>query len=194
MEEGRPRGLFDNWLVKPAYMPLSPPLPIDYNELLWPSGRFSSLSARVLGGHRIDLSIPGNRSRRRPMPGAARLSATEACIQLLPRGRPRTVRDAGAPAGSVLRGSGFSNRGVRLRVLEGQPPGADGSVRGAFVLLDVGDNRHSQALEAFLGVRTDAAEVLAAIRGIAGACVNVANTNILVAESGGQAPEEDRYE
>jgi hypothetical protein len=51
-----------------------------------------------------------------------------------------------------------------LRVLERQAIGTEGPVRGPFVLLDAGDNKHADALSGLLGKTTDAAEVLRAIR------------------------------
>jgi hypothetical protein len=93
-----------------------------------------------------------------------------------------TVNDSGAAAGSVLRGAVPNNQGLRLRVLEDQAPGREGPVAGRFVLLDAGDNKHADALEALLHRETDAAEVLAALRRRRPGCVSVANTNILTAE------------
>jgi hypothetical protein len=100
---------------------------------------------------------------------------------------PHTVKNQGAPAGSVLCGSGISNGGLRLRIVEKQPPGRDGPIQGAFVILDAGNNRHARALAALLGRTTNAAEVLAVIRREHTACVNVANTNVLTAEQEEQA-------
>jgi hypothetical protein len=105
-----------------------------------------------------------------------------------------TVQEAGAPAGSILWGSGTYNDGLRLRVLEAQPRGALGAIRGGFVILDTGHNKHSEALRPLLQRTTDAEEVAAAIRREHAACVNVANTNILVAEQhaapNGQVPDD----
>jgi hypothetical protein len=58
----------------------------------------------------------------------------------------------------------------------------DGPINGGFVILDVGDNMHSGALEPLLNLVTDAAEVLEIIRQLHGGCVSVVNTNILVTE------------
>ncbi len=85
-------------------------------------------------------------------------------------------------AGRVLCGCGSNNQGMRLRVLQAQVRGHDGPVQGAFVILDVGDNIHSQALQGLLHRTTDAAEVLGIIRRQHAGCVNVANANILVLE------------
>jgi hypothetical protein len=93
-----------------------------------------------------------------------------------------TVKQQGAAAGSVVRGVGTSNSGLRLCVLEEQPPGVDGPIRGNFVILDVGDNKHSSSLQPLLGRPTNAQEVLAIIRREYTACVNVANTNSLAPE------------
>jgi hypothetical protein len=92
------------------------------------------------------------------------------------------VRDSGASAGSILRGSGLSNQGLRLRVSQEQTRGQDGAIQGTFVILDVGDNMHSPALTALLQKVTDAEEVLEIIRQRHASCVNVANTNILALE------------
>jgi hypothetical protein len=94
----------------------------------------------------------------------------------------RSVNRCGAAAGCVLRGSGGNNRGLRLRVLQEQPRGHDGPLRGQFVILDVGDNLHAQALGALAGRVTDAGEVLRAIRPLHPGCVSVANTNHLALE------------
>jgi hypothetical protein len=66
--------------------------------------------------------------------------------------------------------------------LQEQARGNDGPIRGRFVILGVGDNKHSHALAALLGRATDAGEVLALIRREHEACVSVVNTNILVVE------------
>jgi hypothetical protein len=94
----------------------------------------------------------------------------------------RSVNCSGAAAGCVLRGSGGNNQGLRLRVLQGQPRGHDGPLRGRFVILDAGDNMHSQALGELAGRATDAAEVLRAIRTRHPGCVSVANANHLALE------------
>ena len=99
------------------------------------------------------------------------------------RPRPLTVNKQGAVAGCILRGIGLNNQGVRLKVLQEQAKGSEGAVQGHFVLLDVGDNIHSETLEALLGTVTDAQEVLGIIRAEHPGCVNVANSNILVEES-----------
>jgi hypothetical protein len=93
-----------------------------------------------------------------------------------------TVNKQGAAAGSVLRGSSPINEGLRLRVLQEQARGTDGPIRGRFLILDVGDNKHSDALTALLDRATDALEVLALIRREHAGCVSVVNTNILAVE------------
>ena len=92
------------------------------------------------------------------------------------------VNRSGAAAGCVLRGSSGHNRGLRLQVLQEQPRGHDGPLRGPFVILDVGDNMHSQALWELAGRVTDAEEVLRAIRRLHPGCVSVANVGILALE------------
>lgn len=69
-----------------------------------------------------------------------------------------------------------------MRVLQEQATGNDGPIRGRFLILDVGDNKHSDALTALLGRATDALEVLALIRREHPDCVSVVNTNILAVE------------
>jgi hypothetical protein len=94
----------------------------------------------------------------------------------------RSVNRSGAAAGCVLRGSGGNNRGLRLQVLQEQPRGHDGPLRGPFVILDVGDDMHSQALGELAGRMTDAEEVLRAIRRLHPGCVSVANVGTLALE------------
>ena len=101
---------------------------------------------------------------------------------LFHRPKSRRVSDCGAQAGSVLCGSSQSNYGLRLRLLQDQLRGNDGAIRGPFFILDVGDNVHSDSLQAVAARATDAAEVLAIIRRERPSCVNVVNANILVPE------------
>lgn len=99
-----------------------------------------------------------------------------------------TVNQVGAGAGCVLSGSGLSNQGLRVRVLREQARGEDGPIKGGFVILDVGHNRHSESLEPLLDQLTDAEHVLGVIRRRHAGCVNVVNTNLLtVAENAGVA-------
>jgi hypothetical protein len=99
------------------------------------------------------------------------------------RARPGpTVEKEGAAAGSVLRGVSPTNSGLRLRVLSPQERGDAGPLRGPFVILDTGDNKHADALAGLLGQTTDAAAVLRAIREASPGCVSVVNTNILAVE------------
>src|SRR5436190_14693411 len=94
----------------------------------------------------------------------------------------RSVSDVGAAAGSVLRGAGLNNQGLRIRVLQGQSRGHGGAVGGRFVLLEVGDNLHSRVLDGLAGRETDAAEVLGLIRQDRPGCVSPVNANILEAD------------
>ena len=103
--------------------------------------------------------------------------------------RARSVEARGAAGGSVVRGVGAGNAGVRIRVLCEQPKGQGGPLRGAFVILDAGDNKHSAALLALVGQETDAAEVLRVSRRDSPCCISVANTNILVPE---ERPREEK--
>jgi hypothetical protein len=93
-----------------------------------------------------------------------------------------TVHTVEAPEGSILCGAGHNNRGLRLKVLQGQEPGHAGPIRGRFVILDAGQNRHADALAALLGRPTDALEVLALIRRKYPGCVSVVNTDLLAVE------------
>jgi hypothetical protein len=95
---------------------------------------------------------------------------------------PPTVKATGADAGRVLRGACRNNRGLRLRVAQAQQRGKDGAITGGFVILDIGDNKHTESLAALLHRPTDAAEVLAAIRCRHAGCVHIVNTNLLVLE------------
>jgi hypothetical protein len=94
----------------------------------------------------------------------------------------RTVEATGAGAGRVLCGAARNNQGLRLRVLHEQPPGEGGAIRGDFVILDGGDNKHSSSLAALLQRVTKSEEVLRLIRQRHPACGHVANTNTLVVE------------
>ena len=90
-----------------------------------------------------------------------------------------SVSRRGAAADSVLRGSGISNQGLRVRILQAQPRDRDGPILGPFVLLDAGKNRHTEALAPLVNRVTDSQEVLRIIRKEHPACVNVVNANIL---------------
>ena len=92
------------------------------------------------------------------------------------------VSKRGAAAGSVLRGCGAHNKGLRLRVLQEQARGNEGAIKGGFVILDAGDNIHTPSLRPLLGQVTDAAAVTGAIREAHHGCVSVVNANILVVE------------
>ena len=103
-------------------------------------------------------------------------------MTFFPPGPTNTVSRKGAKADSVLCGTGKNNQGLRLRIAEDQPGGSDGPVRGPFVLLDVGTNRHSDALLPLLNQVTDARQVLDLIRRQHPACVSVVNANLLTVE------------
>ena len=100
------------------------------------------------------------------------------------KSRLGSVEARGAAAGCVVRGTGVNNQGVRIKLLCEQPRGSGGAVRGAFVILDVGDNKHSDALRALLGRETNAEEVLRVNRRDFPCCLSVANANTLVPEEG----------
>jgi len=99
--------------------------------------------------------------------------------------RSRTVEARGAAAGGVLHGIGWHNQGLRLRVLQDQPGGDGGPIKGGFVILDAGDNIHAHRLELLAGRVTTADEVLCILRRDSPNCVNVVNANILAS---GEAP------
>ncbi len=98
------------------------------------------------------------------------------------RSRARRVEACGAAAGSVVRGCVPNNQGVRIRVLCEQPKGHSGALRGAFVILDAGDNKHTSDLLPLLGRETDAEEVQRVSRRDSPSCLSIANANILVPE------------
>lgn len=93
-----------------------------------------------------------------------------------------SVSKCGAVAGCVLRGSAVNNRGLRLKVIQEQARGNEGAIKGGFVLLDVGDNIHTQSLGPLLGQVTDATAVVGIIRRAHPGCLNVVNANILALE------------
>src|SRR3954465_7641210 len=95
---------------------------------------------------------------------------------------PRLVSQSGAAAGAGLGGAGPGNQGLRLRALLEQRAGHHGGILGQFVLLDAGDNKHSDALRPLLRRLTTAEEVLAAIRLRSPGCVSVSNANALELE------------
>src|SRR5262249_46266834 len=101
---------------------------------------------------------------------------------MLPRRttRLRSGNKEGAVAGSILRGSGLSNQGLRLKIMVDQARGNDGPIQGTFVILDAGDNMHSQTLAALLHQEMNATRLLGIVRQQHAGCVNVVNTNILV--------------
>ncbi len=101
---------------------------------------------------------------------------------MINRGRWGTVNRSGAAAGSILCGAGGNNQGLRLRVSQPQMRGNEGPIQGGFVIINVGDNKHSESLRPLLNQMTDAAEVLGLIRERHSGCVSVANAGILVVE------------
>jgi hypothetical protein len=94
------------------------------------------------------------------------------------------VSDTGAARDSILVGVAPHNEGLRLRILEDQPKGDGGPIKGWLCILDVGDNKHSESLRQLLGRTTDAQEVITIIRAVHPSCVNVVNANILTVEKG----------
>jgi hypothetical protein len=96
--------------------------------------------------------------------------------------RPRNIENGGAEAGSVLFGAVPANQGLQLRISQAQVERDGRPLKGSFVILDVGDNKHTDALFNLLGKVTDAAEVLAVIRERSKGCVSVVNRNVLALE------------
>jgi hypothetical protein len=92
------------------------------------------------------------------------------------------VNRCGALAGSILRGAGPSNHGLRLRILQEQERGHDGAIHGRFVILETGENIHALTLQPLVDQETDAEEVLQLIRSERPGCVNVVNANRLIVE------------
>lgn len=108
---------------------------------------------------------------------------------MFPLAKPqRSVSQLGAEAGATLRGIGEHNRGLVLRSAQPQSRGHNGAIQGPFVILEVGDNRHSDTLTELLNKETNAQEVLSLIRKKHPACVSVVNANSLTAD---QAPPAD---
>jgi hypothetical protein len=94
------------------------------------------------------------------------------------------VSDTGAKRDSILVGVAPHNEGLRLKILQDQPKGDGGPIKGRLQILDVGDNKHSESLRTLLGRTTDAEEVVTIIRSVHPSCVNVVNANILTVEGG----------
>ena len=101
---------------------------------------------------------------------------------------PRSVGRVGAAADSVLRGVGENNHGLLIRSTEAQERGHDGPIQGSFVILDVGDNRHSDTLTSLLNKVTNAQEVLALLRKKHPNCVNVVNASGLMVDGDEPVP------
>src|SRR5262245_9473857 len=119
-----------------------------------------------------------------PLGGVPRLSRPTPCEALMRHLQPKKVLSVsvcGAPAGSVLRGTSVNNHGLLIKVLQEQAKGNDGGIKGRFLILDVGDNKHSPVLRGLLQRLTDAEEVLGLIRQKHPGCVSVVNANILAA-------------
>ena len=97
--------------------------------------------------------------------------------------RVKNVSRTGASAGMVLRGITRSNHGFRVRILQDQPPGNWGIIAGSFIILDAGQNMHSEALQPLVGQTLDAAGLLQVIRREHPTCVNIVNGRIVAAEA-----------
>ena len=102
---------------------------------------------------------------------------------LFPTRRPLpSVGKQGAPADSILCGVGDHNQGMRLRAMQAQVRGNEGPIQGPFIIVDAGENRHTDTLGELLNKVTDAREVLTLLRRKHPACVSVVNANALVPE------------
>jgi hypothetical protein len=133
--------------------------------------------------HLINLTIP--QEKLPALCNGDRVSPIlphEGTVLSTQRNRPWSVSNRGAHAGCVLHGAGLTNQGLRLQVLQDQTTGNDGPIKGTFLILDLGSNRHSQSLRVLLHQVTDAAEVVELIRQEHPGCVNVANAGSLVLE------------
>lgn len=95
------------------------------------------------------------------------------------KSRPHPVKQRGTPAGSILYGIARNNCGLQLQVLQEQKKGCQGPVQGPFIILNAGQNIHTQALLPLVDQVTSAEEVLTTIRRAHTACVSVANVNLL---------------
>jgi hypothetical protein len=98
------------------------------------------------------------------------------------------VSRRGAQAGAIVRGCGIFNRGLRVQVLQEQPREHEGPLHGRFIILDVGENAHSDALIPLVNEETDAEQVLRVIREEHPACISVVNARSLYVESGVTSP------
>ena len=102
---------------------------------------------------------------------------------MFPLAKPqRSVGRLGAEANALLRGTGDHNRGLVIRVTQPQARGHEGPIQGNFVILEAGDNRHSDTLSGMLNRETNAQEILKLIRSKHPACVNVVNANSLTTD------------
>jgi hypothetical protein len=95
----------------------------------------------------------------------------------------RTVAQEGTRAGSLVRGIAKSNQGIRIQVTQEQSRGSIGAIQGSFVILDLGDNPHSEALRPLLNKTTNALEVLQLQRSGRSSCISVAVVHHLECES-----------
>ncbi|MEI7686996.1 MAG: hypothetical protein WCL32_18410 [Planctomycetota bacterium] len=102
---------------------------------------------------------------------------------MFPLAKPqRSVGRLGAEANAILRGTGEHNRGLVVRASQPQARGHEGPIQGSFVILEAGDNRHSDTLSGLLNREITAQEVLKLIRSKHPACVNVVNANSLTTD------------
>jgi hypothetical protein len=111
----------------------------------------------------------------------SRQSPWETTLRRVQPKKVLTVSVCGAPAGARLQGGGVSNQGLLIKVFQEQVKGKDGGIKGRFLILDAGNNKHSPVLCGLLQRLTDAEEVLGLIRRKDPGCVSVVNANSLVA-------------
>ncbi|OAI40623.1 hypothetical protein AYO40_04675 [Planctomycetaceae bacterium SCGC AG-212-D15] len=117
-----------------------------------------------------------------PQFASTSLVLTEVSMSFFKRAGANTVSVHGAPAGSILCGAGVNNQGLRLRISQEQSRGNSGPIQGLFMIMNTGDNKHSDSLTPLLNRTTDAATVVRVTRERYAGCVSVANANILVVE------------
>ncbi len=94
----------------------------------------------------------------------------------------KDVSRTGAPAGAVVTGTIKSNAGLRIKVLEEQSRGNWGPVHGCFVILDAGENIHTETLTPMVGQVFNAEKILRITRRAHPMCINVVNARVLMLE------------
>ena len=74
-----------------------------------------------------------------------------------------SIKDTGAKAGSIVYGTRNINQGVRIKLLESQPPNQSkgANISGRFIILAAGSGCYRKAFELFHNKETDAKTLLA---------------------------------